>query len=130
MTKKRIIEVRHHDSIEQIEAEIFRYGEFVFGLHWRDDKKEIVATELSTGMCVGSCSYLRNRSPRKDLENRIKDLVDKGEMKNGVERGKEIIERRLAEIQEEEERLKNLRQKYQHPLNTKYYGTVRSRKGD
>lgn len=119
MAHKKKIEVRHHDSIEQIEAEIFRYGEFVFGLHWRKDKYEIAATELSTGMCVGSCSYLKSKSPRKDLENRIKNLVDKGEMKKGVERGIKIIERRLAEIQEEEERLKKLRLKYQHPLNTK-----------
>ena len=119
MAHKKQIEVRHRDSIEQREAEIFRYGGFVFGLHWSKDKYEIAATELSTGMCVGSYSYRKSRRPRKDLENRIKDLVDKGVMKKGVERGIKIIERRLAEIQEEEERLKKLRLKYQYPLNTK-----------
>lgn len=117
MAKKRIIEVRHADSIEQIEAEIFRYGGFVFGLHWKQGKYEIGATELSTGMVVGFCSYYKFKAPKKELITRIKELVDSGQMEKGVKNGIQYIENRISEIQEEEERLKSLRAKYQYPLN-------------
>lgn len=111
MTRKRIIEIRCHNSIEQIEAEIFRYGGFVFGLHWSKSKYEITATELSTGLVAGRCSYWESRSPRKDLINRIKKLVDSGEMKKSVRKGISDIERKLAGSHEEE------RKRYKHPLN-------------
>ena len=117
MAKRRIIEVRHADSIEQIEAEIFRYGGFVFGLHWNKGKYEIVATELSTGMEVGRYSYYKFKAPKKELITRIKELVDSGQMEKAVKNGIQYIEKRISEIQEEEERLKSLRIKYQYPLN-------------
>ena len=90
------------DSIK-VNAEIFKYKGFEFGLYWdcKNDRTVIKAVELKTGCLVKSFSKIESNKPKKELIEFIKDKVDNGELKKRLEETRYRLERYRQALEEE-----------------------------
>ena len=98
---KKTIEVRYNDGIHFIDAEIYKRGDYTFGLYWDSKKYELTIVETSTGFMVGSLSYRDTRSPRQDMINKVIELVDTGEMGRGSAKAKERLSQKVRTLKQE-----------------------------
>lgn len=98
---EKTIEVRYNDGIHLKDAEIYKRGNYTFGLFWDSKKHEFTIVETSTGFMVGSLSYHDTRSPRRDMINKVIELVDTGEMGRGIANAKERLRQKVRTLKQE-----------------------------
>lgn len=68
-----------------IPGELYESNGFQFCIHWSEDGREVTASELSTGMSVGTVTRWRSNAPKRELLKRVDTVVGDGTLKKAVD---------------------------------------------
>lgn len=106
--------------ISKVEAEIYEYKGFQFGIYWSNHhKKNIRATELQTGRSIAQVYCSGTKSPKKDLLRRIEFLVDNMNLEHAISKARNDIETTRRNLDEQIRALEQKRDCFVFPLNEK-----------
>lgn len=91
-------------AIKEVNAEIYKYGRFQFGIYWDGNMHYII--ELQTGVVIGSCSRAESKAPERYLMGKIADLVGHNDfgrwifgVESGIKKEQEKIDNEIRELQ-------------------------------
>lgn len=101
----------------EVEAEIYEYKGLQFGIYWPIRRTSIRAIELQTGCSVGEFSYVKTKTPRKDLLQLIAHFVDKANCEQAISWVRDDLAQRRWEFNVQIHELEKKRDCLVFPIN-------------
>jgi hypothetical protein len=83
-----------------VTGEFYESNGLQFCIHWSEDNRQVIASELSTGMIVGTVTRYHNKAPKQALLSRVDSLAKDGSLKKPIDDCGASLNTKRAELLE------------------------------